>query len=396
MRASRIRMAAAIILSLSAPATVVFGAGGAPNTDPGGGIGGTGISGFGAVQRFGSIFVNGREYILKPDTRVTGDSIATDTTALRLGQVVAVQGHIDQNSGRSMADRVTIRIVLEGRIAKLNVADGSFTILGETVRVPVSRGGSAAGGGMPRLSQLKLGEAVSVSGLQLANGAWDATYIAPTSEADASRFVMRGTAIAVDKVHGTIGIGASTFRISPSALTGVLSGEPVVITGQYENGNPAATSIRPDQPQLGKAGTAVEMSGYLKAQPASGLLVMNGVTLRVPSSTAVTGGTLAELKPGSAIAVRGHLRQDGSVAVNELMMNVDPMTVTLPPPPGTTITGQPGVNGDNGRKMENTDENSESNERNQRPNIDRPEIERPEVETPEIERPEISVPEMDR
>ena len=67
----------------------------AESTDPGGGIGGTGITGFGVVQKFVSIFVNGREYILDDNTRVTRDGVSVDEKTLHLGDVVSIDGRID-------------------------------------------------------------------------------------------------------------------------------------------------------------------------------------------------------------------------------------------------------------------------------------------------------------
>ena len=50
-----------------------------------GGIGGTGITALGVIQRFGSIYVNGQEYVLSPQTRYSVDGTAGTAKDLRLG-----------------------------------------------------------------------------------------------------------------------------------------------------------------------------------------------------------------------------------------------------------------------------------------------------------------------
>lgn len=387
---------AGLIASLLAVSTAAFGASGDPNADPGGGIGGTGISGFGIVQRFGSIFVNGREYALTSDTHVTRDAQSANEAALRLGQVVTVQGHIDRASGRSVADSVNIRIVLWGRIDEVDPATNSFKMLGQRVYVLVSPVNAAAAGDALALPQLRTGETVTVSGLRRADGDWVATSISPTSKTSSGRFLVRGTAGVVDAVHGKIAIGAYTFQAAPELLAGTASGEQVVATGHYRNGSPVVTGMRRDQARLGAPGGTVEMSGYLQALPAPGLLSSNGVLLRISRDAVVTGGAPADLKPGSAIAVRGQLQPDGSIEVRELMTNIDPKNVTLPPGAPSGAASEPQSAGDHKGRAEVHPSGRDLDKPASSQKIDRPEIERPEVEMPEIERPDISVPEVDR
>ncbi|MEB8585002.1 hypothetical protein OW714_02850, partial [Acidithiobacillus ferriphilus] len=60
-----------------------------------GGIGGTGITALGVIQRFGSIYVNGQEYVLSPQTRYSVDGAAGTAKDLRLGDRVTVQAAAD-------------------------------------------------------------------------------------------------------------------------------------------------------------------------------------------------------------------------------------------------------------------------------------------------------------
>jgi len=393
----RTGMAAGLVAMLFVFTADTFGAAGLTEPDPGGGIGGTGITGFGVVQRFGSIFVNGREYLLNSGTHITRDGRVSDVRALRLGQVVAVQGRVDRPGGRSVADSVVIRIVLQGRIDTIDRAGGSFSILGQTVRVSVATFGGASAGDHLELSKLSPGQVVTVSGLRRADGTWIATRVALVTDTTSGQFLVLGSVSAVDHVRGKLDIDAHTFTVGRGLIAGTVPGDRVIVTGQYRHGSPVVTDVRRDFMSLGKAGGQVEMSGYVQRRPAPGQLVSNGVILRYSPDAVMIGGTVANLKPGLPIVVRGGLQVDGSIAVREIILNIDPMDVTMP-------ERVPTASGTSSGKLETERDGQRSTESNgrvplpevERPEIEKPEIERPEIEKPEIEYPDTSVPQMGR
>ncbi len=372
--------------------SIAFAAGRMPGTDPGGGIGGTGITGVGVVQRFGSIFVNGREYVLNRGTRVTRDGQLSNLQALRLGQVVEVHGIIDHRSGRSTAESVEIHTSLQGRVDAIDRATANFRLLGQTVRVT----GATFGGGMSddrmNLAKIHVGEEVNVSGMPDANGTLIATRVTMASHADPENFLLRGAVRAVNRAKGEIRIDKQVFRVDPQLLARLLSGERVVVTGSYRGGLLEVASLDHDLSSFGKVGGLVEMSGYVQRQPAPGEMVSNDVTLHYSRNATVIGGAMANIKPGVGIGVAGQVQYDGSIAVRKIMVNIDPMSVTISrlslPTPGT-VKSEGGSSG-NGNPGE-----GDHRVNNRAQGVQRPEIERPEIEKPEIERPDISVPEID-
>ena len=93
------------------------GGGGVSGIDPGGGIGGTGMTSSGSISAFGSIFVNGVEYETdSASISVDGDD-ATEAE-LGLGMVVTVIGTVNDDSVTGTAERVIYRekhsVTLEG------------------------------------------------------------------------------------------------------------------------------------------------------------------------------------------------------------------------------------------------------------------------------------------
>ncbi|MHB8238014.1 MAG: DUF5666 domain-containing protein, partial [Acidithiobacillus ferrivorans] len=84
-----------------------------------GGIGGTGITALGVIQRFGSIYVNGREYVLSPQTRYSVDGAAGTAKDLHLGDRVTVQAAAD---GRTIAQEVRVEHAVIGRVTEVDAA----------------------------------------------------------------------------------------------------------------------------------------------------------------------------------------------------------------------------------------------------------------------------------
>ena len=334
------------------------------------GIGGTGISSFGVVQRFGSIYVNGSEYLLNDTTGYRLDGRPGTVRDVHLGDVVLVQAQAKPD-GRLTADSVHVRVALAGRIEKVTTHAGSFTLLGQVVHVTAET--RTGGPGAPRLelAQLHAGDAVRISALARGNGRWVATRVV---RAPATTFLLSGPVRAINRTQGHLTIGTRTLAAS-GPFTGIAIGEQVRATGRYVRGMPVVMRVQPVLAPVGAPGTAVEMSGYVEARSGSDVLLANGVPLRYTARTHFSGGTAADARAGTAIAVRGVAEPDGSVLVNRVVLRADPMRVDLPSP----LAPRPAA--------------STRPESHERPDIERPDIERPDIERPEIGRPEIELPE---
>ena len=335
------------------------------------GIGGTGISSFGVVQRFGSIYVNGREYLLNDTTGYRLDGHPGTVRNVHLGDVVLVRAQAKPD-GRLTADSVHVRVALAGRIEKVNPHAGKITLLGQVVHVTAETRTSGPGAPRLKLAQLHAGDAVRISALARGNGRWVATRVV---RAPATAFLLSGPVRAINRTHGHLTIGTRTLAAS-GPLTGIAIGEQVRAAGRYVRGTPVVMRVQPVLASVGAPGTAVEMSGYVEARPDPGVLLANGVPLRYTARTHFSGGTAADARAGTAIAVRGVAEPDGSVLVNRVVLRADPMWVDLPSP----LAPRPAA--------------STRPESRERPDIERPDIERPDIERPEIERPEIELPEQ--
>lgn len=377
----------------------------AESTDPGGGIGGTGITGFGVVQKFGSIFVNGREFFIDNNTRVTHDGVIANENQLHLGDVVSVQGRIDETSGRSVAMHVDSETALEGAIEKLDVASGTLMIMGQTVHVMSSTLNDGPGN-VPLAARIHVGDRIAVSGFTRSDSSWNATRITQLAAGE-PRFVLHGAVQSIDQERGRIRVNGQDLVASSNKLLARLeTGNIVRVDGHYGPDILRIDSVSIDRPKLGLAGQVVEMSGYIQTQFGPRQVVSNDVALRYSDATTFIGGTAADMRQDVPVVVRGVMQADGGVAVREVLVNVEPMRATLPvlnirpshEGMGEKRAGHGAPERPEHEKPEPEKAGAERHDINrpERPEIERPEIERPEIERPAIELPEIEKPENDR
>jgi hypothetical protein len=353
----------------------------AEQTDPGGGIGGTGITGFGVVQKFGSIFVNGREFFFDKHSRVSREGVAISQDALRLGDIVLVQGSSGGNTGTGTIAKVDARIALQGRVQDIDVAQRTFRILGQTVHLGSIVHGDA-GTAKPSINQIRIGEPLVVSGLARADGSWMATRIVSLHAADTKKFIVRGSVASLDRTKGVVILGMQAFELAPAGIAaGIRHGATVRISGVYDHGRAVVTAIRTESQVAFAAGHLVEMSGYVQTLSGTGALTANDTILRYNQTTIVRQGKIGDLRPNSPVAVRGELNADGSIAVRAMIINIDPHEVVLP-------------ERETALRPLGPDERHEGSEKG-RPGVEKPEMEKPEFEKPEFEKPEMDKPSID-
>ncbi len=378
-------LASVLFCALSLPVSVL-----AQQTDPGGGIGGTGITGFGVVQKFGSIFVNGREFFFDKASRVSREGVATSQGTLRLGDIVLVQGNAGKNPGAGTIAQVDVRVALQGRVQDVNQAQGTFRVLGQTVHVASGAHADSGTTGFS-ISQIQAGQMLAVSGLMRADNSWMATRIAPVHTPAVNEFIVRGSVDIVDREKGAVTLGKQSFVLEPSGISAEIQhGVVVRIAGFYDHERVVATTIQRESQLALDAGHLVEMSGYVQALSKTGEVKANDVTLRYNPSTIVVNGQIGDLQPDSPVAVRGEVNADGSISVHEMVINVEPREVVLPELEAVTRPLSPGEHHDWTEKESPNAERPEAH----RPEAHRPEVEKPEVEKPEIEKPLIERPEM--
>lgn len=309
---------------------------------PAGGIGGTGISAYGPIERFGSVFVDGQEYRLR-HAHINTDGRPARRAALHRGQVVLVRarrvrGHID-------AWTVSVRHAIEGPVTRAD--GGRLTVLGQRVSRAHARTDFS-------WSTLRPGDVVRVSGFAVGRRTWVATRIHRVyRRQDRPRhypLLLRGV-LRMNPGGERIVRGVPAAEASGRAQPG----QPVVLWGFGGVQHLHWTRVVADPLLLGPAGTQVDLTGYVR-QGGRGWQ-QNHVPLRFGVQPPA---------PRVLVSVRGFVRRGGVIAVSKFHP-VSPEGVAAPPSVPL--------------------EDQRPRELSQPP--ERPELERPPVlSRPQIERPE--------
>ncbi|MGD9598040.1 MAG: DUF5666 domain-containing protein [Steroidobacteraceae bacterium] len=270
-----------------------------------GGIQGSGrMVSVGTITGFGSIFVNGVEFATANAQIRSGGRTATEAD-LRIGQVVNVQGSVNSGGTTGTATQVSFDADVVGPVTQLDVAAGTFVVLGQTVRVTGNTHFDADIVPSNVAGLATAGIVVEVSGFVNAAGEILATRI--EREAPGGEFEVRGAVQNLDATVRTFRINALTVDYGSATLEGTLAdGRLVEVEGttftvggaltaskvEVKSGIGAATD---DDVELEglitrfASGTDFEIAGQRITTNASTRFDLQGVTLGVDVHVEVEG-----------------------------------------------------------------------------------------------------------
>ena len=278
------------------------------------GIGGTGI--VGVVTGFGSVFVDGFEVEYDESSSVDIDGAASSVTALRAGQLVAIQA--DGSTLSPHARSISVRTAVSGRIEALELGTGTLTIAGQAVSVPAGTWGA---------DRFGLGDWVSVSGLRRADGTIVASRL---DAAPAGALLARGRVVR-EGDQAKVG----NLALTGAAASSVRDGQYVVVSGSYAAGRGQVSTVAADPlwpspaAYFGPAASQLYVQAFVWIE--NGAVSMNGVTVKsapVVAAQARQDGIAAQARQGGSAGqarqdgVAGQVRQDG-IAVVSLQRQAD-------------------------------------------------------------------------
>lgn len=338
-----------------------------------GGIGGTGIVAIGPVQRFGSVFVLGKEYHFTAQTTFVVDGQPAEKQQVQLGDLVMVSGH--QNDGRWVASRVQVDHALVGRVEQVDVRHHRIRVLGQSVWLkPATRLHLAASG----LQQLKVGEWVRVSAAGYADGGWIATSLSQARGDEVrQRIVAHGLIQAVGQHRRSVRLNGAWLPLAQALPARFVAGQQVRLTGRYVHGKALISSVQPAGVTGVPVGRTIELYGVVR-QTDNGQLYCNDFRLQGDADAVV---------PGALGLVQGRVSAPGVITVDSVTPDIDPWRYGLGDAPDA---GQSSVHSPD--TVEHEGASAASDAANGRPDAEGAQPQRPETpETPET--PAVSVPE---
>lgn len=312
----------------------------------------TAVTSSGTITGFGSVFVNGVRYETGAARIISADDdsviLENPTNAelqalLGVGQIVTVRGtRSDDSNGIASTIRVDDEIV--GEISSVAAADGSFVVLGQTVSVTPDtiiddsiieavRGTEITAdlrfGDLPEtLDQLlSAGMIVAINGFPSQNGI-EATRIEdatsqPGFGGGAFEYEVKG--FVSNHVAGQFAINGLTVLYDDSDLDSEDFAGQSLAEGQYVevHGNAlSATMIEASRIELEDDfvdddfnSGEVEIEGVIKtvipdAQGSGGVVVINGMEIRV--------NDISQFSEGLRVEIKGTLQSDGTIIITRL------------------------------------------------------------------------------
>ncbi len=343
-----------LLLAVAGSVAATPGGIGGTGIDPGGiggtgispgGIGGTGIVAIGPIQRFGSIFVNGGEYELAPQTRYRVDGQAASEQSLHLGDTVSV--HAVAGGGRLDALDVRVDHAVIGRVSQIDPSAARLVVLGQTIQLlPTTLLRTENDQPLP-LSSLSVGDVVRISALDQGAGHWQALRLVKLpglAAHQAAPFLLRGRIEAVSADARRVRVNGVWMSLGrPASRTGLAVGAQVVVRGSQGQQGVVIDSLRPLPLVDAPLGARVVLLGYLQRTPQG----WESHGLRIEGANAALNGALqsAADKQLAPLVIVGTLRPAQTVEVERVIPNVDAMQFALPSLAGAA-TPRPAKTGD--------------------------------------------------
>jgi Domain of unknown function (DUF5666) len=270
----------------------------------------------GAITGFGSVFVNGTRFDTSGASITQNGSPATQQ-ALRVGQIVHIQGVMDDSTGLARAERVRQDNNLEGPITAIDAAAQTFVVLAQTVRVTAETSFDDSLG--TSFAVLTVGLQVEVSGMPNAAGHIIATRIEKRGAGETA-LEIEGKVSALNTTTRKFNINALVVDYSAATLSdfgaaGIANDQIVEVKGSTVNaaGELIATRVeRRNHEQHDRDGSfRREVEGLITRFVSATDFDVAGRKVTTTATTRYEGGTVADLALNTKVEAEGAIDANG-------------------------------------------------------------------------------------
>lgn len=292
-----------------------------PAPPPVGGIGRTGIA-QGPISTFGSVVVNGVRYDTSSSTFTINGASGTQDD-LRVGQVVTVNGTIDDNGVDGSADDVSFDDNVKGPIQSIDPATSQIVVLGQVVVIdPETSFDDSIS--PASIDGLNVDDIVEVSGLVDANGRINATRI--ELKPAATEFEVLGTVSGLDAANFVFNINNLVVDFSGATLDNfsggqINDGDIVEAKGTTLSANGALVATRVELKnglQNIDDGVYIEIQGFISRFVSSQDFDVAGLPVTTTASTVFEGGVAGDLGLNVKVEVEGEVNSNGVLVASKV------------------------------------------------------------------------------
>ncbi len=279
------------------------------------------VTATGAISGFGSVHVNGVHYVTTGATITLDDNPGTEAD-LRVGQVVRIEGRIEQDGISGTATRVIYNDEVEGPVQSIDLAKLRLVVLGRTVQVSTQT--SFDDRVSPRsLEGLAVGDRIEVSGRVATTGVVEATRI--ELKAAQASVEVKGAIASLDTNSRRFALSQLTVSYATAQLNGFASGQPA--NGDYVeafgtvDGNGVLVATRVEKESGGSAGSADQQADYeglITSFVSAADFAVAGQRVTTTASTAYEGGTASSLALDVPVEVEGRFNSSGVIVATKV------------------------------------------------------------------------------
>ena len=283
--------------------------------------GGGRVTATGTITGFGSVHVNGVHYVTTGATITLDDNPGAESD-LRVGQVVRIEGRIDQGGVNGTATRIIFDDEVEGPVQSIDRVNSRLVVLGRTVQVSTQT--SFDDSISPRsLEGVAVGDRIEVSGRVATTGVVDATRI--ERKAAQSSVEVKGTVGSLDTNARSFALSQLTVSYASAQLNGFASGQPVngdrVEAFGSVDGNGVLVASRVERESGGAAGNADEQADYeglVTSFVSATDFAVAGQRVTTTASTTYEGGTASSLALDVPVEVEGRFNASGVIVATKV------------------------------------------------------------------------------
>jgi hypothetical protein len=275
----------------------------------------------GTITSQDSITVNGVEYDAN-EAEVTIDNETGSVDQLQLGQIVIVNGTLDEDRQTGTANTISRDTNIFGPVSLMNASEKTLEVLGQTIRITDDT--LYRGDGLSEFSDIEVYDHLRVIGFVLANGDLLASYVehvvlsgSQVPGEEGNPFYEVNGRIANLNIDGRIfDINGLVFDYSNiNSLDELENGRTVEILGSNINTQDqfVATSIRSLPTELAELDVRVELEGFITVFRSIEDFEINGTLISTDEVTIYVGGTATQLDENRSLTSRQKLEIEGSI-----------------------------------------------------------------------------------
>ena len=282
-----------------------------------------GVTSKGTISGFGSVIVNGVRYNTN-SASFTIDGVAGTQSDLAVGDVVVLQGTVNDDGSSPTATSVTFDDAVEGPISAIDTAASTITVLGQLVRIDADT--SFDDNISPAsIDGLAVNDIVEVSGFVLADGSISATRI--EAKPAGGEFEVTGT---VSNLSGTtfdindLEVDFSTAQLDNFPGGSPENGQRVEVKGTAfgAGGEFIATRVELKGNDFGDAGDLVELEGFITRFVDATDFDVEGIPVTTNGATTFENGTAADLALNRKVEVEGSIDASGLITASKVELKL--------------------------------------------------------------------------